>query len=146
MDDQQTRDVRSAEETVRDAFAAFVQGDRSAIVAFVDPDFRWTFFNPFEQTPTAETCGAQSESFREFVAVSDENRANWQLVELVPFGDRVLVVTQPPPGRERPAWRSGEHTFHVVEVREGRIVAMRACLSRDEAVRRAGAKGESLTI
>lgn len=146
MVDRQPGDARSADEVVREAFSAFAQGDRSAIVAFLDRDFRWTYFNPDNDAPIAETCTVDSESFRWFIANSQGDSAQWRLVELVPFGARVVVVTKPPKQRQLPSWRSGDHMYHVVEVRDGRIVAMRACLSRDEAVHRAEAKDESLTI
>lgn len=61
------------------------------------------------------------------------------LEEVVAYGDNVLVVTRSPGLDTRRAWSTDDRNFHVVTVRDGLVAELRACRSRDEAVRIASA-------
>lgn len=134
----------SPSETVRAAFDAFARNDREAISQLIDARFVWTFFDPFDDVPTLQTCSGRSQITTRMV--NHPAASGWDLVEVEVFGRRLAVTTRSPGERLRPSWRTSDLNFHVVEVEDGRIVALRACRDRDEAIRMAAAAGESLTI
>jgi ketosteroid isomerase-like protein len=134
----------SPEETVRAAFGAFARNDRAAVERLIGSGFVWVFFDPFEEVPVLRTCSGRSQLTKRMK--NHPAPGGWELVEIDAFGSRVAVTTSTFADRLRPRWREGDLNFHVVEVREGEIVALRACRDRDEAVRLAGSAGESITI
>jgi hypothetical protein len=134
----------SPEETVRAAFGAFARNDRRALERLVGSAFVWVFFDPFEDLPVLRTCRGRSQLTKRMK--NHPAPGGWELVEIDTFGSRVFVTTSTLADRLKPRWREGDLNFHVVEVREGQIVALRACRDRDEAVRLASSAGESLTI
>ncbi len=141
-----TDDVRrsSPSQTVRSAFDAFSKRDREAVDALLEDRFVWTYFDPSEDTPILRTCTGRSEITQQM------NRGlgaqGLELVEIESFGNRIVVTTRFLAERDRPTWRSGDLNFHVVEVRDGRIVSLRTCRDRGEADRLASEEGKSLSI
>jgi hypothetical protein len=133
----------SASETVRAAFDGFARNDRDAVLRLIDDRFVWTFYDPFEDVPKLQSCSGRSEITRR---MRNYPASAWRLLEVEPFGRRVAVTTSSPSERLRPSWRTTDLNFHVVEVDNGRIVALRACRDRAEAVRLASAEGECLNI
>jgi ketosteroid isomerase-like protein len=120
------------DDLVRAAFGAFARGDLAALLPLIDAEFEWTFLDPSEVDPQPQVCRGTAELAR--VLRNGGDQPVRELEELVPFGERVLVATRSGPeavtadsDRDRPA-------FHVVTVRDGHIVALRACRSRDEAL------------
>ena len=63
------------------------------------------------------------------------------MLEVVSFGQRVLVVTRSPGLDEQRARKPGDRNFHVVTVRGERITGLRACRSRQEAAALASTQG-----
>jgi ketosteroid isomerase-like protein len=120
------------ESLVRDAFGALARGDLAALLQLIDADFEWTFLDPSEEDPQPRVCHGTEELAR--MIRSGAVRPARELDELVPFGDRVLVVTRLVPEAASDASAVGRSVFHVVTVRGGRITALRAGRSRDEAV------------
>lgn len=114
---------------VRRAFEALARGDAQTMLADVDPDVEWTFLDPGQPAPEPSTCRGRMRLAR----LAENVREGLVLDEVVPYGDRVLVVTRIPGAGERRAWAAGDLGFHVVTVRGGRVVALRACRSRREA-------------
>lgn len=131
-------------ETVRAAFDAFSKKDRNAVGGLLDDRFVWTYFDPSEDTPILHTCTGRSEIIQQMNR--ELGAQGLELVEIESFGNRIVVTTRSPAERHRPPWRSSDLNFHVVEVRDGRIVALRACRERDEAVRLASEESKSLSI
>ena len=120
------------ESLVRDAFQALASGDTASLLQLIDAEFEWTFLDPSEEDPEPQVCHGTTELVRAL-----RNGAGGparELEELAPFGDRVLVVTRLVPEAEMAGSTGGRPGFHVVTVREGRIAALRACRSRDEAL------------
>jgi ketosteroid isomerase-like protein len=131
-------------ETVRAAFDAFARNDRKALERFIGDEFVWVFFDPFEDHPVLRTCSGRSQITEQMRR--DRPAGGWTLVEMDSHGSRVAVTTTAPTDRLRPAWREGALNFHVVDVRDGRIITLRACLDRNEARQLASTPDESLTI
>jgi ketosteroid isomerase-like protein len=119
------------ESLVRDAFQALGRGDMASLLQLVDPEFEWTFLDPGEEDPKPQVCHGTSELARALRYGVDQPAR--ELDELVPFGERVLVVTRLVTDGGT-AWSAAGQSFHVVTVRDGRITALRACRSRDEAL------------
>jgi ketosteroid isomerase-like protein len=115
------------ERLVRDAFEALARGDLSTLLKMVDTDFEWTFLDPSEADPQPQVCHGADELAR--MVRHGAGQPLRQLIELTPYDERVLVVTQLAIGHESTLGQS----FHVVTVNDGRITALRACRSRDEA-------------
>jgi ketosteroid isomerase-like protein len=113
--------VTDNEAVVRHAFEALEHGDIDAMLESVDPDLEWTFLDRSQEDPEPAVCHG-----RDQLGYWARRRPAPRLAELVGYGDRVLVITHVP---ER-----DEPNFHVVTVRAGRITALRACRSREEAV------------
>ncbi len=128
---------------MRAAFDAFARNDRDGIAQLIDNTFVWVFFDPFDDAPVLRTCSGRSQIARR---MKNFPASGWELVEIASFGPRVAVTTRSPGDRMRPPWRSSDENFHVVEVRDERIVALRACQDWDESVRLAGTDSESLSI
>jgi ketosteroid isomerase-like protein len=133
----------SPAETVRAAFEAFARNDRDAMSAVIADRFVWVFYDPIDEVPTLQMCTGRSEITRR---MARNPASDWELIEMEAFGRRVVVTTSSRSDRMRPSWRTSDLNFHVVEVEDGRIVALRACLDRDEAIRLAGAADKSLNI
>lgn len=122
-----------SESLVRRAFVAFAGGDVDAVLELVDPDFEWTFLDPSVADPEPQVCHGRDE-LAYWIGRPSRSGSPFELVEIAGFGDRVLVVTHASGLDSVRARQSGDLNFHVVSVRDGRIVALRACRSRNEAV------------
>jgi hypothetical protein len=88
----------------------------------------WTFLDTSEPDPRPQICHGADQLAP--IVRRGSGRPPRELVELVPYGDRILVVT-------RLAIGDGSvigEAVHVVTVHDGRITALRACRSRDEAL------------
>jgi ketosteroid isomerase-like protein len=117
-----------SENLVRDAFDALGRGDLPALLAVVDADFEWTFLDPSEEDPQPQVCHGADELAR--MVRHGASQPARELVELAPYDERVLVVSRLVTDDESASGQS----FHVVTVLDGRITALRACRSRDEAL------------
>lgn len=122
-----------AESLVRRAFEAFAGGDFDAALELVDPDFEWTYLDPSVADPEPQVCRGRDE-LAYWIDRPARQGTPFELEEITAYGDRVLVVTHAPGLDALRARKAGDRNFHVVSVRDGRIAAMRACRSRNEAV------------
>ena len=125
--------AESSEEVVRQAYAGFAAGDVESVLSLVDDDLEWTFLDPGDPDPKPAVCHG-----RDQLAYWMKRGSGWQLraelEEVSARGDRVLVVTRSAGIDETRARKTGDLNFHVLTVRGGKIVALRACRSRDEAL------------
>jgi ketosteroid isomerase-like protein len=124
-------------ELIRTAYQAYARGDLATMLGFVDPDLEWTYLDPRLEDPHPQVCHGRQE-----LEAALERRAERgltaELEEVLGHGDRVMAVTRTPGGdayRVRPA---DDRNFSVLTVREGRIVALRDCRDRQEALAAAG--------
>ena len=129
------------EDLVRAAYAAYCRGDVDRMLTFVDQDLEWTYLPPGAADPGPQTCRGRGELARA-VRRNAASGLVTRIEEITGHGDQVLVVLRTVPGEEAAAAGAGgavhrELTHMVVTVREGRIVALRAC--RDRAAARGAA-------
>ncbi len=96
-------------------------------------DLEWTFLDPSDPDPEPAVCRG-----RDQLAYWMGRGSGWklraELEEVVANGERVLVVTRSPGIDAIRARQTGDLNFHVLTVRDGKIVALRACRNRDEAL------------
>jgi len=122
-----------AEQVARQAYAAFSAGDVTAVLNLVDENLEWTFLDPSVPDPQPAVCRG-----RDQLAYWMGRGSGWQLraelEEVVANSDRVLVVTRSPGIDAIRARKTGYLNFHVLTVRDEKIVALRACRSRAEAL------------
>jgi ketosteroid isomerase-like protein len=122
-----------AEQVARQAYAGFAAGDTEAVLRLVDQDLEWTFLDPSVPNPEPAVCRG-----RDQLAYWMGRGSGWklraELEEVVANGEHVLVVTRSPGIDATRARQTGDLNFHVLTVRNGRIVALRACRNRDEAL------------
>jgi ketosteroid isomerase-like protein len=132
----------ATEDLIRTAYGAFSRGDLDSVLELVDPELEWTFLDPSTENPEPQICRG-----RDQLAYWMGRGAGWrmraELEEIVGYGDRVVVVTHSPGIDAIRARKTGDRNFHVITVRDGRIAALRACRSRDEAVTLASAAQRS---
>jgi len=122
-----------AKQVARQAYAGFAAGDVTAVLNLVDEDLEWTYLDPSVPDPQPAVCHG-----RDQLAHWMGRGSGWQvraeLEEVVVDRDRVLVVTRSPGIDTIRARKTGDLNFHVLTVRDEKIVALRACRSRDEAL------------
>lgn len=125
------------EDLVREAYTAYGRGDVDRMLTFVDQDLEWTYLPPGMDDPGPQTCHGRGELARA-VRRNTASGLVSQIEEITGHGDRVLIVLRTVPGDEAAEAPYRELTHMVVTVREGRIVALRACRDRAEARAAAG--------
>lgn len=123
-------------ELIRRAYDAYARGDLPAVLAIVDPDLEWTYLNPGEADPQPRVCHGRHE-LEASLRRQAERGLRAQLEEVVGHGDRVMVVVRTP-GADAYRVRPGDRSYAVFTVRDGRVVALRDCRDRQEALRLAG--------
>jgi ketosteroid isomerase-like protein len=122
---------------IRRAYEAYARGDLTSMLGFVDPDLEWTYLDPGLQDPEPQVCHGRRE-----LNVALERRAERGLVseleEVVGNGERVMVVARTPGVDAYRVTPADDLNFTVFTVRDGRIVAIRDCRERAEALALAG--------
>jgi ketosteroid isomerase-like protein len=118
---------------IRTAYRAYARGDVATMLQFVDPNLEWTYLDPGLEDPKPQVCHGRHE-----LQAALERRAKLglraELEEVFGEGDRVMVVSRTPgvdAYRVKPA---DDRNFTVFTVSEGRIVALRDCRDRAEAL------------
>jgi ketosteroid isomerase-like protein len=96
---------------VRRAYQAYASGDLAGMLESVDPDLEWTWA---------------------------EHGLRAELEEVVGSGELVMVAVRTPGGDAHHSRSGDDRAYSVVTVREGRVVALRDCCDRQEALRLAG--------
>jgi ketosteroid isomerase-like protein len=125
---------------IRRAYRAYASGDLQAMLEFVDPDLEWTYLDPSLEDPQPQVCHGRHE-LESALARQAGRGLRAQLEEVVGQGDRVMVVVRTPgvdAYRVRPA---DDRNYSVFTVRGGRIVALRDCRDRQQALHLAGISG-----
>jgi len=120
------------ESLVRAAYEAYGRGDIAGMLDIIDPDLEWTYLDPSVADPEPQTCRGRDE-LRWALERQAEHGLRSEVTELASSGDKVMVVLRTPGidrHRVRPA---DDRNFLVLTLRQGRVVAMRACRDRAEA-------------
>lgn len=125
--------VDDAEQVARQAFAGFAAGDTTAVLNLVDEDLEWTFLDPTVPDPEPAVCRGRDQ-LAYWMGRDNGWKLRAELEEVVANGERVLIVTRSPGIDAFRARKTGDFNFHVLTVRNGRVVALRACRDRDEAL------------
>jgi ketosteroid isomerase-like protein len=122
---------------IRRAYQAYANGDLPAMLEFVDPDLEWTYLDPTLEHPTLQVCHGRHE-LEQVLRGWAEHGLRAELDEVAGSGELVMVGVRTP-GADAQFGRQGySRAYSVVTVRDGRIVALRDCRDRQEAVQLAG--------
>jgi uncharacterized protein len=122
---------------VRAAYEAYGRGDLAAMLEIIDPDLEWTYLDPSQEDPQPQTCHGRREL--QWALQGQARRGlRSELAELASSGDKVMVVVRTPGIDRHRARPADDQDFLVLTLRQGRVIAMRACRDRAEARRVAG--------
>jgi len=101
------------------------------------PNLEWTYLDPSEANPEPQICHGRGELE---IALQRQLRRGLsvQLEELIANGDQVMVTVRIPGVEAHRVRHANERNYDVLTVRDGHIVAIRACRDRAEALAIAG--------
>jgi ketosteroid isomerase-like protein len=124
-------------EVIRRAYQAYANGDLAAMLEFVDPDLEWTYLDPTLAHSTARVCHGRQE-LEQVLRGWAEHGLRAELEEVTGNGELVMVGVRTPGADAHHGRRGDDRAYGVFTVREGRIVALRDCRDRQEALRLTG--------
>ena len=122
---------------IRRAYARYAHGDLEAILDLVDPDLAWTFLDPSQPDPEPQVCHGR----HELEHALERQRSlglRSELEEVIDNGDKVVVVSRTPGLDAFRARHADDRNIDVLTFRAGRVVALRGCRDRAEAMALAG--------
>jgi ketosteroid isomerase-like protein len=123
---------------IRTAYEAYARGDLATMMDLVDQDLEWTFLDPsLEEDPEPQVCRGRHE-LEDALERQAERGLKAELEEVVGNGDRVMAVVRTPGIDAYRVRKAGDRNYAVLTVRNARIVALRDCRDRDEALAEAG--------
>jgi ketosteroid isomerase-like protein len=122
---------------IRRAYRAYANGDLAGMLELVAPDLEWTYLDPTLEPPTPQVCHGRQE-LEQLLRHWAEHGLRAELEEVTSAGELVMVGVRTP-GVDAHHGRLGDdRAYSVFTVRDGRIVALRDCRDRQEAIQRAG--------
>jgi uncharacterized protein len=122
---------------IRRAYEAYASGDLAAMLEFVDPELEWTYLDPTLEHPTPQLCHGRHE-LEQVLRHWAEHGLRAEMDEVTASGELVMVGVRTP-GVDADYGRRGDgRAYSVFTVRDGRIVALRDCRDRQEALQLAG--------
>jgi ketosteroid isomerase-like protein len=122
---------------VREAFLAYDRGDIAATMGLVDLGLEWTRLDPGPGNPQPLVVHGRGElenALRRQAGLG----LRAELEEVIAAGDQVILVMRTQGVDQYRRQRADDRTYHVVTVRDGLIVGLRACRDRREARSLAG--------
>ena len=125
------------ETLIRTAYDAYSRGDIAAMRQMVDAELEWTYLDPSVADPQPQVCHGRGELEAALLRQTERGLTS-RLEEVIANGDRVVVGVRTPGIDAFRAWSAQDRNYDVFTVRDGRVVAMRACRNRDEALAIAG--------
>jgi ketosteroid isomerase-like protein len=117
---------------VREAFIAYNRGDVPRMMDFVHPDLEWTYLDPAFPNPSPQTCRGRDQLEKALLRYA-ERGLRTEVEQVVASGGKVFLVTRTPGVDRHRARQTDDLNFDVVTVKDGLIVALRACHDRAEA-------------
>ena len=126
-----------AADLIRTAYEAYGRGDVTAMLDLVDPEVEWTYLDPSLEDPEPQVCRGRQE-LAAGLRRQAERGLRSELEEVIGKGDRVMVVVRTPGVDAYRVRQASDRNYDVFTVRKGRIVALRACRDREEALAVAG--------
>ena len=128
---------KANEALIRAAYDAYSGGDIATMLAHVDPNLEWAYLDPSLADPPLQICYGRDE-----LEASVRRQAEWglksQLEDVIANGDQVVVGVHTPGLDALRVRQANDRNYDVFTVREGRIVTIRACRDRAEALAIAG--------
>jgi ketosteroid isomerase-like protein len=103
----------------------------------VDPDLEWTYLDPSVAHPIPQVCHGRGE-LQAALAQQAQRGLRAQLEEVIGHGDKVVVAVRTPGADAYRVRQSDDRDYVLLTVREGRIVALRDCRDRADALILAG--------
>ena len=124
-------------ELIRRAYQAYANGDLDAMLEYIDPDLEWTYLDPALEHPIPQLCHGRQE-LKQVLGHWAEHGVWAELQEVASSGELVMVGVRTPGVDAHQGRRGDGRAYSVFTVREGRIVALRDCRDRQEALQVAG--------
>jgi ketosteroid isomerase-like protein len=124
---------------IRHAYQAYANGDLAAMLELVDPDLEWTYLDPTLERPTPQVCHGRHE-LENVLRGWARHGLRAELTEVAANGDLVMVGVRTPRIDAHHGRRGDDRAYSVATVRDGRIVALRDCRDRREALRLVGTR------
>jgi len=122
---------------IRRAYEAYANGDLAAMLEFVDPDVEWTYLDPTLEDPIPQVCHGRHE-LEQVLRHWAEHGLQAELEEVSSSGELVMVGVRTPGVDAHYGRRGDDRAYSVFTVRDGRIVALRDCCDRQEALNLTG--------
>jgi ketosteroid isomerase-like protein len=126
-----------SESLIRAAYESYARGDVVHLLDFVDPDLEWTYLDPSLDDPEPQTCHGRGE-LETALQRQAERGLQAHLEEVNGRGDKVMVVVHTPGVDAYRVRHADDRNYSVFTLRQSRIVAIRDCHDRGEALRYAG--------
>jgi ketosteroid isomerase-like protein len=124
-------------EIVRVAYEAYARGDLPTMLGFVDQDLEWTYLDPSLEQPEPQVCHGRAE-LENALKHWAEHGFLAELEEVAGTEDRVMVSVRTPGIGMHRRHAGDDRSYAVLTLRDGWIVALLDCRSREEALRSAG--------
>jgi|SRR5271166_918238 len=118
------------ESLVRGAYEAYSRGDIAKLLDIIDPGLEWTYLDPSLADPQPQTCHGREQL--QWV-LQAERGLHSEAEEIAANGDKVMVIVHTPGIDRQRVRQAGDRNFLVLTLKEGRVIAMRACRDRAEA-------------
>ena len=125
------------ETLIRTAYGAYSRGDITAMREFVEAELEWTYLDPSIADPQPQVCHGRGE-LEAALQRQTERGLTSRLEEVIANGDRVVVGVRTAGIDAFRMRQPQDRNYDVFTVRDGSVVAMRACRDRDEALAIAG--------
>ena len=122
---------------VRQAYERYAEGDLAALLDLVDPDLEWTFLDPGQVDPEPQVCRGRHE-LEHALERQQAQGLRTELEEVTDAGEKVVIVTRTPGLDALRVRQADDRNIDVLTFRDGRLVALRACRNRAEAMSVAG--------
>jgi uncharacterized protein len=122
---------------IRRAYQAYASGNLAAMLELIDPDLEWTYLDPTLERPIPQVWYGRHE-LEQLLRGWAEHGLRVELEEVISGGELVMVGVRTPGVDAHHGWRRGDRAYSVFTVRGGRVVALRDCRDRQEALRLAG--------
>ena len=120
------------ESLVRDAYEAYSRGEIAKLLEIIDPGLEWTYLDPSVADPEPQTCHGR-EQLRWALQGQADRGLRSQVEEIAACGDKVMVIVRTPGIDRQRVRQADDRNFLVLTLRQGRVIAMRACRDRAQA-------------
>jgi ketosteroid isomerase-like protein len=137
MTQEEHRMSKENAELIRRAYQAYASGDLAAMLGYIDPALEWTYLDPALEHPTPQVCHGRQE-LEQLLRHWAEQGVRAELEEVTSAGELVMVGVRTPGVDAHHGRRGDDWAYSVFTVRDGRIVALRDCRDRQEALQLAG--------